>query len=373
MANQLVVFDVPQPALKAAFNASVQKLVRWVDIYESDAATVWQQRVPLVEGQVTVDASRAERRNLDLTLLDIDDGLPHSPDGLWYDKIIKPYSGIEVGGIEYVTCLGEFMIDRLERQHFPNTVKITGRDFAKKLELDQFTATTTFTVGQPYETVIRNIATNGGITKFALSPTGKNTGAAFTFERGTDRWKAINDLASAVGHDVYFDNFGYLTLRPYVDPVTAPVAHAFLTGSEGNLVTFTKAAEDSRLRNHVIVYGDGATNPLVFAEAENTAVNSPTRIAKIGRRTYKYSSKFIANNTDAGVVAGRMLRVMALEQYDISGTSIGAPWLEAGDAIEFLDPHAAADQPTRFMLASITIPLSITPMSFTAKRVHLVT
>jgi hypothetical protein len=316
--------------------------------------------------------ARSERRNIDLTLLD-DGSLPHSPAGLWYDKIIKPYSGIEVNGVQYVTCLGEFMIDRLERSNFPNTVKVTGRDFVKKLQLDKLTATTAFAAGVAPETHIRTIATNGGISKFNLSPTGKLTGVAYTFERNTERWKAIQDLATAYGCEIFFDNFGYLTMRPFVDPVTAPVSHSFLTGSSGNLVNFTKAAADGRLRNHVIVYGDSTTNPLVFASAENTAVSSPTRIAKIGRRTYSYPSKFIQNNTDAANLASRMLRVMALEQYDISIGAITAPWLEAGDAVEFLDPNVTADQPTRYILASITIPLGLAAMSATAKRVHLVT
>lgn len=367
----LVVFDVPQPALAAAFNAAVVKVVRWVDIYEFDNVTLFKQRASLVDGSVTVDMARSERRNIDLTLLDEGD-LPHSPDGLWYDKIIKPYSGIEVDGTQYVTCLGEFMIDRLERSNFPDTVKITGRDFVKKLQLDKLTATTAYASGIAPEAHIRTIATNGGISKFNLSPTGKLTGTAYTFERNTERWKVIQDLATAYGQEIYFDNFGYLTMRPFVDPVTAPVSHTFLTGSAGNLVNFTKAAADGRLRNHVIVYGDSTTNPLVYASAENTAVSSPTRIAKIGRRTHAYASKFIQNNTDAGVLASKMLKVMALEQYDIGIGAITAPWLEAGDAVEFLDPNAAADQPTRYMLASITIPLGLAPMSVTAKRVHLV-
>lgn len=369
---QLVVFDTPQPVLATAFNAAAQKVVRWVDIYQYDNTTIWQSRVPLIDGSVNVDMSRAERRNVDLTLLDIDNGLPHSPDGLWYDKIIKPYAGIEVAGVEYVTCLGEFLIDKIDRQNFPNTIQITGRDFAKRLGLDLLTQTTAFAAGASYESIIRTIATNGGITKFNLSPTGKTTAATFTFERGTERWKVLDDLATAVGNEIFFDNFGYLTLRPFVDPVTAPVSYSFTTGATGNIVSFKKSADDSRLRNHVIVYGDGTNNPLVFAEAENTAVASPTRIARIGRRTYTFASKFIDTNANALEVANRYLKVMALEQYDIGIEAINAPWLEAGDAIEFLDPSASADQPTRYMMASFSIPLGLAPMSVTAKRVHLV-
>ena len=368
-----VIFDVPQPTLATAFNTGVVSVVRWVDLYEYDNETIWQARVPITDGSVSVDSTRGERRNLDLTLVDIDGALPHDPDdGLWYDKIAKPFMGIEVNGIQYATCLGEFLIDRIERPNFPYTAKVTGRDFTKKLLLSKFSETTTFTAGQTYESVIRTIANNGGITKYNLTPTGKTLAEDFTFERGTERWKAITDLATAVAHEVFFDNFGYLTLRPFVDPVTAPLAHTFQTGAEGNLVTFTKVAEDSRLRNHVVVYGDGQSNPLVFAEAENTEPSSPTRIARIGRRTHTYASKFIASNLDAQALADRMLSVMALEQYDISIEALPAPWLEAGDAIQFLDPNRSDNEPTRFLLSSFSISLGLGAMSVSAKRIHVV-
>lgn len=372
-ATPISIFDVPDAALAQAFNAAVSRVVRWVDIYEADNTTAWRREVPLTSGSVSVDSTRSERRNLDLELVDIDGQLPHGPDGLWYDKIIKPYTGIEYDGIRYATCLGEFMIDKLERPHFPHNVKITGRDFTKKLLLSTFTQTTTFTVGQPPETIIRTIASNAGISKFALSPTGQVTGEPYTFERNTVRWKAIEALADAAAHEAYFDNFGYLVLRPLVDPLTAPLAHSFKTGQDGNLVSFQKVAEDTRLRNHVVVYGDRQANPLVFAEAENVEPSSPTQIAKIGRRTHSHPTKFIESNADAQLLADRLLRVMALEQYDITMDAISAPWLEAGDAVEFLDPNPGVNQPTRFLLSSFTISLGLGPMSVNAKRIHVVT
>lgn len=366
------VFDHPTTSLVSSFNASVNRVVRWVDIYQSDNTTLWYREAPVTEGSVSVDMGRSERRNIDITLVDIDGQLPHGPDGLWYDKILKPFMGIELDGIQYVTCLGEFMIDKLERPQFPNVIKVTGRDFVKKLLLDKFTATTTFSAATTYEAVIKTIATNGGITKFNLSPSGKTLTNAFTIERNTERWKAIEDLADAAGCQIYFDNFGYLTLSPFVDPYSAPVAHTFKTGTDGNLVTYTKTAEDTRMRNHVVVYGDGTNNPLVFGEASNTEPSSPTRIAKIGRRTYPYATKVLATNSEAQALALALLKVMALEQYDVGMDALVAPWLEAGEAIEFIDPEATAGTPTRFLLSNFTIPLGLQAMSVSAKRIHLV-
>lgn len=367
-----VYIDQPSDTVKGYFNSTNQIFTSWVDIYEADNTTVWVQRAPLQGGTVTLDSNRAERRNVQLELVD-DGTLPYSTtDGLWYDKIVKPYAGVIVGDTAYVACLGEFMIDRLERPHFPNIVTVSGRDFTKKLLLDKFNATTTFSAGQAFETIIRTIATNGGISKMALSATGKTTGEDYTFERGTDRWAAIAALALAVGYEVFFDNYGYLTLRPMTDPATSALAHTFLTGSTGNLASWKKVTEDTRMRNHVIVYGDGTDNPLVFGEAENTRPESPTRIARLGRRTEVITTAFIDNDTDAEALAETMLKVMALEQYDVTIEALTAPWLEVGETIEFLDPNAEVTEPTRFLLSSLTLPLVPGTMSANAKRVHLV-
>jgi len=171
---------------------------------------------------------------------------------------------------------------------------------------------------------------------------------------------------------VFFDNYGTFTMRPFVDPVTSPVQMEFLTGRMGNLVDFQRSAADARLYNHVVVYGDADDNPLVFAEAENNNPMSPTRIAKIGRRTYKYASKFISTNAQALETANKFLAVVSLEQYEVSLESFVLPWLEANDAVECFLPDSEDYEPTRFILPSFSIPLALGTQSGNAKRVTIV-
>jgi hypothetical protein len=90
-----VIFgNTPDPSVIDAFEAGSVRVVRWVDIYEKDNVTIWRSQVPLTDGNISVDASRDERRNLDLTLLDENGELGYGPGELWYDKIVKPYRGI---------------------------------------------------------------------------------------------------------------------------------------------------------------------------------------------------------------------------------------------------------------------------------------
>jgi len=74
-------------------------ITRRIEIYESDGVTRWAGDDGLSRiksGQVGVDSTRAERRNLDIALDNSDRRLIHDPaTGLWYDKIIKAFRGVK--------------------------------------------------------------------------------------------------------------------------------------------------------------------------------------------------------------------------------------------------------------------------------------
>jgi hypothetical protein len=373
VAPEVIFGDIPDQDIIDQFEADVVSVVRWVDIYESDNTTIWRSRAAITEGAVTVDMDRSERRNLDITISDGEDEIGYGPGAFWYDKILKPYRGIRLSnGDEWVTCLGEFLPDTIERPHFPKLISVTCRDFSKKLILDKFADTTTFAAALNVGTVIQTIATNGGITKFNFASTTSVLADAITFERASERWAACIELAKSIGYELFFDSFGYLTFRPYVDPLTAPLSYTFRTGATGNLVGFTRSTSDTRLFNDVLVYGDGQDNALVHGRAENTNPASPTRISEVGRRLYPFPSQFVPDNTKADEVAAAILAVSGLEQYDMQLTSLVIPWLEGGDAVEVNAPDAAPGDPTRFLLSSFTIPLGLQPMSGVSKRVTIV-
>lgn len=369
----------PPVAAEAAFLGSVSSLTRRVEIYQSDGTTLWMDDDRLIDGSVSVDYSRDERRSFDLTLDNSDFGIIHSPNGLWYDKIFKIYSGINYrdsfGVWQSWECqIGEFLIDSVSQAHFPYTVKVAGRDYTKKLLVSKFTQATSFPKGQAIETTIKTIALNAGITKFLLPLTGKNLGTVTLFERGTSRWEAMKGIADAFGYELYFDAQGYLVLKEYADPVLSPLSYSFSTGPLGNLAGYEKSLNDTRLYNHIVVTGESSDSDTipVSAEAKNTLSTSPTNISKIGDRVYQYTSSFITTTAQAQDVANKFLKIYALEEFDLNFEAIALPWLEAGSIVEFIDPRPAPDQPTRFLLSSLNLPLGLGAMSANAKRVSIV-
>lgn len=271
--------------------------------------------------------------------------------------------------------VGECMIDQISEDYFPYTVKVSGRDYTKKCLLSKFNTATSFADGLAIETAIQTIATNAGITKFLLPLTGHQLGKLYTYERGVSRWEAMKEIASGFGYELFFDAQGFLVMREYLDPVTAPLAYSLATGPlVGNLVSYGKTVNDNRIYNKIIVTGESSDSevPPVSAIAENTLPDSPTRIAKLGERVYQYASAYITTTPQAQDVADKFLKIHALEEFELNFTSIALPWLEAGEIIEFIDPRPSEGQPTRFLLSSLNLSLGLGPMSGNAKRVSVV-
>jgi hypothetical protein len=93
---------VPQRVIDEVLSG-VTRVTRRVEIYYPDAKTLWEPAdvVRLVDGSVSVDYTRDERRAMDGFVLSNSDGaLKSHVNGFWYDKIIKAYAGVEYGEYE---------------------------------------------------------------------------------------------------------------------------------------------------------------------------------------------------------------------------------------------------------------------------------
>lgn len=272
------------------------------------------------------------------------------------------------------TQVGEFMIDRLSEPHRPREIKITGRDYTKKLLMSKFTGATQFAAGQPLEQLVASIAGAGGVSKRLLPATAVVVGREFFFERGVSRWEAIKEICTAYNYEVFFDATGYLTIRPFRDPTTSPPILWLQTGKEGQVASYEKSTSDSRIFNRILVIGENSDSgtPTVWAQAVNDDLNSPTNIYTLGDRYMEISSAFVETNDQAAELAQNYLAINALEEFELSFETLMMPWLEVGDILGWIDPRADANDPDTFLLSSISIPLDLGPMSGSARRVTII-
>ena len=366
-----------------AVHAGITRVTRRVDIYEADGETLWMGNAPILGGSVTLDIGRSERRNFSLTLHDEDGNLSPHPGGLWYDKVIKIYRGVITPFTTWEAQLGEFLIDGVDRTHFPNQVSLSGRDYAKKLMNAKFAAPTEFgadpetglTIPDPMEEIIRVIAINGGISpaKIDFPLTGVNITRPFFFDRDKARWEAMVEVATAYNYEVYFDHTATLRLRRHADPYLDDPVFIFRTGKDpkGNIASFTKAVSDARVRNHIVVTGEATDTLPAWAEAKNEDENSPTSIQNIGIRTETISSPLIDTDQQAEDIANEWLTIYSMEQFNLRIDALVMPWLDVSNVVKFEDPNPAPDDPEKFLLQGLTIPLDLTTMSVEAGRIRL--
>lgn len=295
--------------------------------------------------------------------------------GLLEQAIKWLYSYADTRSFEFQ--IGEFCIDGIEGDNFPSMLKVTGRDYTKKLLNSKFEKSVTFTQGTSVDVLVRAVAANGGITKMLLDSDGAALGADISFERGTERWKAIKDVCTSVSVEVFFDRQGYLVTRPFLDPTTSPVSVTLKTGTDGgNLAQYSKRSTDARVKNIIIVTSEnqddlGGGN-IWFGRAENTEPTSPTRTQRLGARHDFIISALMRSNEECLAVAQKRLKIAALEEFELNFSSLVYPWLEVGEVLRFEDPDPGAGEPTRFLLSTLTIPMKLGPMSGTGKRITIV-
>lgn len=385
MRPSLADGGIPDDDVLNALLSGVVRVRRRVEIYESDGITPWDIErwdARLVSGTITVDRDRDERRMCDLVLENDDNALQiDAYDGLWYDKILKAYWGIlyesSLGTQLWEVQIGEFMIDRIDESRFPHAVQVTGRDYTKKCLVSKIKYSLSFPQGTAVEDIIRALAANAGVTKFALPYTGQSFTRDIVFTQGTARWEVMKQVADSIGYEVYFRGDGYLTMKPYPDPVMSPVAWVFQGGSaDGTLVDFKRSTNDSRIRNHIIVIGatnsdESGFNETVFSELLNTDSGSPTRIDRIGDRVDFFESDYITSQDQADEICRQRMRIASLEEYQMDFTSVVLPWLDASAIVDVVDPRVATTTPQRFLLVSLNLSMSLGPMSGVSRRVTI--
>jgi hypothetical protein len=283
-----------------------------------------------------------------------------------YEKVYQNY--------KYETQVGEFMIDNINTSRFPNQIVVTGRDYTKKLLLDQFAVDTAFAAGSKLDDIVRTVATNGGIKKFRLGSGGVIIGSTATFARTTSRWENLKSLCNSLNIEIYFDREGYLTTRPFQDISTAPPSFVLSKDeSDANIIDFGKSSSDSNIFNHIVVIGtsedETVTGYKYIAVMENRDPDSPTNIDRIGRRTFVYEVDYLTSQLDANNLCKRIFAVKQLEDFTLTFTSVCLPWLEAGRVVQFIDPDESETVPTRFLFSDFTIPLTLGPMTGSGKRI----
>lgn len=277
---------------------------------------------------------------------------------------------------EWESPLGCFLPDSITNYNFPNTLKIGARDFTKKCLGAKLALDRTYAKNYSTNAILRELAVYSGIplSRISFDPTSDRVlSKAMTFTRGTDCWAIMKQIADYQARNIYFDESGILVTEPYPDPLLG-TPKLYLATSK-NLVSYERSTSDSRIYNHIVVTAtadEEGAGLNYTAQAMNDNKNSPTRVSLLGRKTYTYESQFFTTKQQCQNYANKLLTQTAFEQYEINFESLVYPWMDAGLVMDLKEPRNLPQDPTRFLLDTITIPLSLTAMGGSGKRILFV-
>jgi Domain of unknown function (DUF5047) len=323
------------------------------------AGVLIQADLPILDGSVTVDAASGARRQLTLTVAD--PGFLPVAETAPYGVEITTARGIRYpDGATELVPLGVFTVETMTATD-GGPVTVTGPDRAKTVTDARFLtphpSDTGHTVAEEIEDLVLS-ALPAGVTA-AFTNTGDLGGDAtpsVVWDR--ERWDAVQELATGVGAEVFFDAAGDVALRP-VPAITDPIVWVARVGPAGALTGHTRGIGRTDTYNVVVALGertDGAA-PVRY-EARDDTPTSPTYTGgPFGVVPFFYTSPLLHTAGGAEAAARALLARKRALGREVDFTAVPNPALDAGDVIAVAFTDGTLE---RHIVDRVTIPLTPT-------------
>ena len=171
---------------------------------------------------------------------------------------------------------------------------------------------------------------------FAISSTENITPLlVYGMAQGGDPWQDIQDLATAIGFEAFFDSRGVFVFRPIPDPSVGDPVWVFDEDSNPLVSDASRELSNEQTFNHVIVVGQSTSSAnAVTAEAFDNNPSSPTYIlGPYGEVTERLTFSLITSQDQAQATANALLFNSLGAADTVTITCVPMPALEPGDII----------------------------------------
>jgi hypothetical protein len=197
-------------------------------------------------------------------------------------------------------------------------------------------------------------------TDFAISSTTRALPEVVVYglQQGGDPWQDIQDLATAIGFEAFFDARGVFTFRPVPDPSVGDPVWVFDEDSNPLVAEASRELSSEQTFNHVIVVGQStSTQNAVSAEAFDNNPSSPTYIlGPYGEVTERLTFSLIVTQDQAQDTANALLYNSLGAADTVTITVVPMPALEPGDIIKIHCSDVKANG--TYMINSMTTSMS---------------
>lgn len=177
---------------------------------------------------------------------------------------------------------------------------------------------------------------------------------AVVYERLTDAWDAVREIAEAGAVQAYFDQLGTLVIAPD-EPTLTGYSYTPI-GNQALLMTSARKFSKDYTYSGVIVRGQHPDKTPVYTELWDLDPKSATYSdGPFGRRPFSYYSELITSQAMADAKAAQLLPTVTRIAQEITVEVTGHPGHDIGDVIELLDPRTRTSG--LWQIVSATVPL----------------
>jgi len=321
-----------------ALRSPSMRVVTSVQAVDSDGIP---QRLAVVDGSVTMNATRAIVRTCDLQLTATDTLSVQEV----FDLVMSP--GVEVrverglqldGGPELVP-LGVFSTDQASlSRRVTGAVSWAGSDRSKKVARARFISPYVVASGGLLRDALTDlILSRAPSVAVDLSSVSGTVRSSVVLEAGaqSDPWKDARTIAAAYGLDLAFDGAGTLRARAIPDPSTGVVAFDFGEGETNLVLDATVSGTLENTYNGVIASGEGTEVAApVRAVVWDDDPSSPTYyLGGFGQVPYFYSSPQLTTVEQCELAATTLLARVKGRRSGLSWSTVVNPALEPLDVV----------------------------------------
>lgn len=328
------------------------------------------KRLHVTTGTVTVDRTAQFRRSALITCIDPDGTfMPKNQSSILtpFGTTVMPYRGIKYpdGSIE-VYPLGVYNLSSIVATSTNplnlagTTIQIECYDRSRSMSRDKFLTAYSIDAGTLITDAIKILVRRTyPFTKFHCMTHHLTNPYPLTYAAGDDPWTAAQDLATAIGAQVYFDVWGDCVIDFPADirSLGSP-DWDYIEGQGCTMTDISAVYTDDPGYNGVIMTGatTGTDDPPVQGVSWDTDPSSPTYyMGAYGQVPEFVTNSNITTAVDAQTAAAALLGAQLGFATGLDITCWTNPALEIDDVIEVESPEVNATG--RFVLDSFTVPM----------------
>lgn len=243
------------------------------------------------------------------------------------------------------------------------SLKISGVDPSRAISRNKWQQPFSIPSGLSYATAIRLMVQNRLPSQtdeqFSLSSTSSLTPLlVFGVGQGGDPWQDIQDLAAAIGYEVFFDPAGVCVFRPIPDPTIGAPVWTFDEDLSPTIVSAARELSDEDTVNYVVVKGasTSSTNPVTAFAFDNNPSSATYVNGPFGTVSAVVTMSQIITQEDVQTAADAFLLSSLGAAEKVVLTCVPMPALEPGDIVRVNVSDVLASG--TYLINDITTPLS---------------